>query len=125
MIVLLLLPVVVEREDLVFDSMSSVLVVGISNVPSTVEDFVVVFSLWCVDLTIGVGVVDISEAVDVAVRLLNFVGIIADAEFSSNSIIDSLSVVFCNGVKNCEGGSPGIAAMAISAKAAWHLHCWP
>ena len=95
---MLLLPVVVEREDLVFDSMSSVLVVGISNVPSTVEDFVVVFSLWCVDLTIGVGVVDISEAVDVAVRLLNFVGIIADAEFSSNSIIDSLSVVFCNGV---------------------------
>lgn len=105
MIVLLLLPVVVERDDLVFDSMSSVLVVGISKVLSVVVDTVVVFSLWCVDLTTGVVVVDISGVANVVVRLLSCVKNIADAEFSSNSITDSLSVVFCNGVVGSYDGS--------------------
>ena len=97
-------------------AISSVLVVGISNVLSVVVDTVVVFSLWCVDLTTGVGVVDISGVANVAVRLLNCVGSIADAEFSSNSITDSLFVVFCNGVVgSCNGSLIVVVSSVIDA----------
>ena len=105
----MLLPVVAEREDSVFDSLSSVMVVGISNVPSAVEDFVVVFSLWCVDPT----TFDSGGALDVAVRLLNCVGSIADAEFSSNSITDSLSVVVSSSVVGSCNGSLDVVVSSV------------
>ena len=111
-LVLVVLVIFVIDEDLVSDSMNSVLMVGISNVPSAVEDFVVVFSLWCE----GVVVVDISGVANVAVRLLNCVGSIADAEFSSNSITDSLFVVFCNGVVgSCNGSLIVVVSSVIDA----------
>ena len=115
-LVLVVLVIFVIDEDLVSDSMNSVLMVGISNVPSAVEDFVVVFSFWCEDLTTGVVVVDISGVANVAVRLLNCVGSIADAEFSSNSITDSLFVVFCNGVVgSCNGSLIVVVSSVVDA----------
>ena len=85
-----------ETEDLVFNSSSSVIIVGTSVAPPTIDGFVV-----------GVGVV--------GVELVNFVGNVANDECSTISIADSLSFVVFNSVVESDDGSFVVVSLVFDA----------